>query len=392
MSNNTNWTIKGGTIYDGSGAAPVTGDVQIADGVIAAVGGDAAASQGEVFDASGLIVTPGIVDLHVHVYDGMNIHSIPPAEAGLKTGVTAMLDMGSAGVANYGTFHKYVMPAAPESIYALLNISLFGVQGHPEYPPYIGDLRDPIHFDVPSAVKCIKAHPDRIVGVKVRLTASLAGDDAENKERAALKAAIEVRDQTGLPLYVHHVMSSIPVADLLAQLQAGDVLTHFYHGLGDGGFTGPDGAPSEALIDARARGIKMDVGHGSGAFSFAVAEPAIQKHNYLPDAISSDIHIFNLKEPVIDMPTTMTKFLHMGMPLEQVVHFSTQEPANIMGLGEEFGLLAPGRRADVTVFKLVEGQQSLSDSLGNERVASQRLVPVCVFKDGQRYECHVDYA
>lgn len=389
---NTNWTIKGGTIYDGSGSAPVTGDVHIVDGIITSVNTPVSDGEGEVFDATGLIVTPGLIDLHVHVYDGMNIHSIPPAEAGLKTGVTAMLDMGSAGVANYGTFHKYVMPAAPENIFALLNISLFGVQGHPDYPPYIGDLHDPLHFDVPSAVKCINAHPDRLIGVKIRLTASLAGEDAPDKERAALKAAIEVRDQTGLPLYVHHVMSSIPLDELLSQMQAGDVLTHFYHGKGDGGFTAPDGAPGAALLDARERGIKLDVGHGSGAFSFNVAEPAIQKHHFLPDAISSDIHIFNLKEPVIDMPTTMSKFLHIGMSLEQIINTSTHEPAAIMGKGDTHGLLEAGRAADVTVLKLVPGMHSLHDSLGEERIADYRLVPICVFKDGQRYDCEVDYS
>ena len=127
---------------------------------------------------------------------------------------------------NFGTFAKYVVPAAQENVFALLNISHFGVQGHPEIPPYLGDLHDAAHFDVPSALRCIREYSHIIVGAKVRLTASLADNDAD-KERAGLRAALQLRDESGLPLMVHHVMSSIPLAELLAQLRAGDILTHF---------------------------------------------------------------------------------------------------------------------------------------------------------------------
>jgi dihydroorotase len=388
---NNHWIIKGGAIYDGNGGAPFKGDVEIEDGKITKIAENVTDTGAGVLDAAGLIVAPGLIDLHVHVYDGMNLHSISPADAGLKTGVTTMLDTGSAGAMNYGTFHKYVIPAARETVFTLLNISYFGVQGHPDIPPYLGDLHDAQHFDVPSAVRCIAAHREEIVGVKVRLTDSLADNDAA-KERAALQAALEVRDKTGLPLTVHHVMSAIPLEELLPQLKAGDVLTHFYHGMGDGGFTGEDGAPCEALQDARARGVLFDVGHGSGSFSWRVAEAACRQHHFWPDSISTDIHIFNLEMPVIDLPTTMSKFLHLGMPLEKVIQCTTSNPATMIRRQDRFGLLAPGRAADVTVLKLVEGQHRLMDSEGKERVVSQRLVPIYVFKGGGRFACHTAYA
>lgn len=391
MSNIENkYILKNGTIYDGSGGAPFKADLKIIDGKIIEIAEDIAVGNENIFDASDLIISPGLIDFHVHVYDGMNLHSISPAECGLKTGVTTMLDFGSAGSMNYGTFHKYVIPAAKETIFTLLNISYFGVQGHPEIPPYIGDLHDVQHFDVPSAIKCIEAHPEEIVGVKVRLTASLADNDV-TKERAGLKAALEVRDQTGLPLMVHHVMSAIRLDELLTQMKEGDVLTHVYHGNGDGGFTGADGAPGRALLEARQRGIKMDMGHGSGAFAWRVAESACMKHDFWPDSISSDIHIFNLKTPVIDLPTTMSKFLYLGMPLEKVIQRATFNPAAMMNQQHQFGLLAAGRTADVTALKLVEGRHSLIDSEGAERIASSRLVPVCVFKNGERVDCDVEY-
>jgi dihydroorotase len=385
-----NWIIKNGTIYDGKGGAPFEADLKIADGKIVEIASDIPAGNESTFDAKGLIVTPGLIDFHVHVYDGMNLHSISPADAGLKTGVTTMLDFGSAGAMNYGTFHQYVIPAARETIFTLLNISYFGVQGHPEIPPYIGDLHDVQHFDVPSAVKCIESYREEIVGVKVRLTASLADNDV-TKERAALKAALEIRDQTGLPLMVHHVMSAIPLDELLAQLKAGDVLTHIYHGNGDGGFTGENGAPGRTLLEARRRGVKMDMGHGSGAFAWRIAEAACRKHDFWPDSISSDIHIFNLKTPVIDLPTTMSKFLYLGMPLEKVIQCATSNPAAMMNQQDEFGVLAPGRAADISVLKLIKGEHSLIDSEGAERIAPSRLAPVCVFKNGERFECECDY-
>lgn len=380
------WIIQGGMVYDGCGGAPFKADIKINDGIITTIAEAIPIAEENVFDATGLIITPGLIDLHVHVYDGINLHSIPPADAGLKTGVTTMLDMGSAGAMNYGTFHKYVIPGARETIFTLLNISYFGVQGHPDIPPYIGDLHDVQHFDVPSAIKCIEAHRGEIVGVKVRLTASLADNDVA-KERAALKAALEVRDKTGLPCFVHHVMSAIPLDELLSQLKAGDVLTHVYHGMGDGGFTGADGAPGPALHEARQRDIKMDVGHGSGCFMWRIAEPACMHHQFWPDSISTDIHIFNRETPVIDLPTTMSKFLYMGMPLEKVIQCTTYNPAAMMNCQNQYGLLALGRRADITVLRLVNGQHHLTDSEGVERIAASRLVPVCVFKEGVRFDC-----
>jgi len=386
MTTTTDWIIKGGIIYDGSGAPSFQADIKISGDKIVAIAPDIAVNGEQLLNASGLIVTPGLIDLHVHVYDGMNIHSIAPADAGLKTGVTTMLDMGSAGTMNYGTFHKYVIPAAQETIFTLLNISSFGVQGHPDIPPYVGDLHDPLHFDAATAVRCIEAQRGEIIGVKVRLTDSLADDDPA-KERSALKAALEVRDTTGLPIYVHHVMSNIPLEELLPQLQAGDVLTHFYHGHRGGGFTGPDGAPGEALQSARERGVWLDLGHGVGSFSWEVAEAACQQHGFWPDAISTDIHAFNLETPVVDLPTTMSKFLHLGQPLKEVVRCTTLQPATIMGQQDKYGLLTEGRLADISLLRQVEGNFKLIDSHEQERVTNSRLEPISVFKNGQHFTC-----
>jgi dihydroorotase len=387
------WILKGGQIYDGSGSPPFCGDVRISGGKITHVGSSIPVADNEsVIDVSGLIVAPGLIDLHVHVYDGMALHSVAPADAGLRTGVTTLLDTGSAGAMNYGSFEKYIVAPAVETIYTLLNISQFGVQGHPEILPFIGDLHDIEHLDVRPALRCIEAHPDRIIGVKARLTAALA-DNREQNERAALTHAIHVARKTGLLCYVHHVASSIPIEDVLKEFKAGDVLTHIYHGHGDGGFDlSRDGAPRRAMIEARDRGVIFDVGHGSGSFAWSVAEPACQQHGFWPDTISSDIHKFNIDTPVHDLPTTMSKFLHMGMALERVIQCTTSNAAAAMRQQHHLGRLAPDRQADITVLQLVEGKHTLVDSEGIKRIASHRLLPVCVFRNGRRFDCHVDYA
>jgi dihydroorotase len=380
------WILKGGLIYDGGGAPGYRGDVRIAGTKITHVAPYLPAGDEAIIDAEGLIVTPGLIDLHVHVYDGMNLHSISPAEAGLRTGVTTMLDTGSAGAMNYPAFEKYIMRPAEETVYALLNVSHHGVQGHPDIPPYLGDLFDTAYLDPAPALRCIQRHPERLLGIKARLTNSLA-DGKEANERAALANAVDLARRTGLLFFVHHVASSIPLEDVLSQFIAGDVLTHIYHAHGDGGFQGSDAAPTRAMLDARERGVIFDVGHGSGAFSWKIAEPACQKHGFWPDTISTDLHIFNLRGPVIDLPTTMSKFLHLGMKMEKIVQCVTAHPAAAMHQAHRLGRLLPNRPADITVLKRVAGPHVLSDSMGETRNASHRLIPVCVFKNGRRFEC-----
>jgi dihydroorotase len=378
--------LKGGQIYDGSGEKPYCGDVRIRGGYITEIRPTLATNGATILDVTGLIVAPGLIDFHTHVYDGMNLHSVAPADAGLRTGVTTLLDMGSAGAMNYPTFEKYVMPRAAENIYALLNISHFGVQGHPDIEPYVGDLFEPAYLHPAPALRCFRSFPDRLMGIKVRLTASLAGTRPEN-EKIAFANALHVSREVGLPCFVHHVASSIPIDEVVAALKPRDVLTHLYHGYGDGGFLSPTGEPHAALREARQRGVLFDVGHGSGAFAWSVAEPACQAHDFWPDIISTDLHRFNILGPVFDLPTTMTKFLHLGMRLESVIRCATGKPAAALGQQDKLGRLLPGRVADITILEEVIGQHALRDSEGVNRIATRRLRPLCVFRNGKQFDC-----
>jgi dihydroorotase len=185
---------------------------------------------------------------------------------------------------------------------------------------------------------------------------------------------------------VHHIASKVPLGDVLGSLRPGDIYTHLYHPHPDHGFD-DRGAPLDVLRAARDRGILFDVGHGVGAFAWRVAEPACQRFGFWPDTISTDLHQFNLHGPVFDMPTTMSKFLHLGMGLERVIRASTSEPARAMGLADRLGRLAPGRQADLTLLRLEEGRFPLRDVEGQERVASRRLAAVAVCKRGRWSAC-----
>ncbi|MBI82372.1 MAG: hypothetical protein CMJ81_04175 [Planctomycetaceae bacterium] len=381
-----NYLIRGGQLYDGSGDTPSALDLRIHDSHIQEVGPGLQPDGGQIIDATDLIVAPGLIDLHSHVFSEMGVFSVDFAAAGLKTGVTTLLDTGSAGSLSYPVFHRFIISQSREDIFALLNISQIGVCGHPDIDPFLGDLHEIRYLHVPSAVECIRKFPGRILGTKARLTSNLAEERLEN-ELAALHGAIQVASQTGLFCMIHHVKSKVPLADVLGAMRPGDIYTHLFHPHYDHGFADEGGAPQDVMRRARDRGILFDVGHGVGAFDWNIAEPACQQHDFWPDTISTDIHKFNLHGPVFDLTTTMSKFLYLGLPLEKVIRATTLEPAQAMRLSDRFGRLAAGRQADVTLLRLEHGSFHLRDVKHQERVANQRLVPVMVFKNGQRADC-----
>ena len=378
--------IRNGQVYDGTGAEAQRVDVRIAKGVIQEVGPDLP-SQGEtIVDATGLLVCPGLIDLHVHVFSGVGLYSIDPVEAGLRTGVTSMLDTGTAGALTYPNMARFILPAAEEDVFTLLNISMIGaIQGHPDFPPFMGDLNDGRHAHVPSAVECARKYPKNLVGMKVRLTSALANYDEKN-ELAGFDGVFEAADQMGSPLMIHHAASMIPTTTVLNALRSGDMYTHLYHPHPDHAFA-DDGMPIDELLEARARGVIFDVGHGVGAFVWRVAEPACEKFGFWPDTISTDLHRFNLQQPVVDLPTTMSKFLYLGMPVKDIVRAVTLNAARAMRVDDRLGSIQTGKQADITLLKREEGRFALSDVEGVVRHSSQRLTAAFVCKRGVWHRC-----
>lgn len=376
------YLIQNGQVHDGRGDVREA-DVRIADGVIAQVAPGLSPDGDEVIDARGLIVAPGLIDLHVHCFDGLGIFSVAPADIGLKTGVTTMVDTGSAGYLNYGAFHKYVMPAAAEDVFAFLHISGIGCHGNPSQAPYFGELADLRHVDVDRAVACAEQFADRIIGMKVRLTAGLA-EHKPSHENFAMRAAIDAAERIGKPCMFHHALSNIAIDRLLTAMRPGDIYTHTYHSRGNTPFD-DNGRPLDIAVEARQRGMHFDIGHGVGSFAWRIAERACGEHDFWPDSISTDLHKFCINGPVYDMTTTMSKMLHLGMPLDKLIRACSFAPARAIGIDDRFGVLAAGRSADVTVLRIEHGDFDLTDVNGETRTSERRLAVVETFKSGRRY-------
>ncbi len=380
--------IKGGTVVDPSQGLHTVRDVAFSDGKVAALAesiseGDA----DEVFDATGLIVTPGLIDLHVHSFWGAAAYGIRPDVANLARGVTTAVDAGTSGAWTFPAFRLFVIDRVETRLYALLNIATTGIPLDVE-----GELKDLKWADVKRTVEVGLAHKDVVLGIKARLGRVQAGDN----DVEALKRAIDAAQGLGGFVMVHVGNTPTPLPELMRMLRPGDVVTHAFHGFGDGVLDG-SGAVIEGMKEAQDRGIVIDIGHGGGGFSFIAAERALSE-GLLPGNISSDLHTHNIAGPVYDLITTLSKLMHLGMSLDEVVSRSTDRTARTMGLEGTIGTLKVGAEGDATIMRLEEGRFQLRDRIGTATTlgpntwapgvtveASQRLTHVLTVKSGKIY-------
>lgn len=337
-----------------------------------------ASSARHVIDARGMIVTPGLIDIHVHVYDGVAPLGIPADPNCIAKGVTTVVDAGSSGAHTFPGLRKYVINAVDTRVYALLNISVVGQSTLSEDNPH-GELLDLRYANPKLAIRTIEQNRDVILGIKIRLTRNIAGVH----DLAALKLAREASDAVGLPLMVHIGGTASPVPAILAMLKKGDVITHSFRG-SPGGILDGSGRILPEVRKAVEGGVHLDIGHGAGSFSFDTAEKAMRQE-LLPGTISSDVHQFNVNGPVFDLATTLSKFLQLGMTLEQVIERASTNAAATFGFPKGLGTLRAGAEADVAVWALDEGRFEFTDSLGSKRTGNRKLRPVATVKAGKLY-------
>lgn len=368
--------IKGGRVVDPSQGIDGICDVALANGKVALVANNIHPDQAnEVLDAAGLIVTPGLIDLHTHDYWGASFYGVDPDQVHISKGVTTVLDAGSSGASTFPAFRRYVIDRADTRIFALLNISAMGmVLGY-------GGLEDIRWADVDEAVRVGRENRDMIVGIKVRIPPLPAAN-----YREVLKRAIRAAEGIGGFLMLHLGGTSISVAERLNMLRSGDVLTHsFRHSVDRRGILDDQGKVLDEAWAAKERGVIFDVGHGGGSFSFETAERAVAQ-GFLPDTISSDLHVGNVEGPVYDLLTTLSKFLYIGLSLPEVIRLSTEAPARVIGQSGRLGTLKRDSVGDVTILKLDAGEFALSDSGGRRVVqAPRRLSHVKTIKAGSEY-------
>jgi dihydroorotase len=371
--------VKGGRLIDPSQGISEPRDIAVSGTKVARVATDIPAKEAlHVLDAAGKLVTPGLIDIHVHVYDGVAPLGIPADPSCIAKGATTVVDAGSAGANTFPGFRKYVINVVDTRVVALLNISVVGQSTLAEDNPW-GELLDLRYANPKLAAKTIEQHRDVIVGIKIRLTRNIAGDH----DLEALALAREAADAVKLPMMVHIGSTHSPLKDILAMLKKGDVVTHSFRA-GEGGILDDRGRILPEVHKAVASGVNLDIGHGAGSFSFDTAEKTLAQ-DLLPGTISSDVHQFNVNGPVFDLATTLSKFLHLGLTLNQVIERVTTNPSRLFGRLNGLGTLKEGAEADIAVFALDEGDFEFTDSLGAKRTGGRKLRPVATVKAGKIY-------
>jgi dihydroorotase len=370
--------LKGGDVIDPAQLLHARRDVALSSGKVAALAESIPTeTANEVMDCSGLLVAPGMIDLHVHVYWGVSHYGIWPDTHCVAKGVTTAVDAGSAGADTFPGFRKFIIDASATRLFAHLNISAQGM-----LDPEIGELMDIRFARVDRALATIEENRDVILGVKVRLTRhSLVSEESGIRP---LHLAREAADAAGLPMMVHPQDAwCASLDDILAVMGKGDILTHCFHNMPCGIFD-DHGKIRDSVRAAIERGVIFDVGHGAGSFSWQVVEGALEQ-GIQPTTISSDLHIYNINGPVFDLATTATKFLHLGLSLQDTIAKVTAVPADVIHMPGQIGTLAPGAWGDAVVFRQETGEFPLVDSLGIQRTARQRLVPITTVRGGAVY-------
>ncbi|WP_274363094.1 amidohydrolase/deacetylase family metallohydrolase [Paenibacillus thermotolerans] len=319
-----------------------------------------------------VFISPGWIDLHAHVYDGVAPLSVLPDEVGLNTGVHVLADAGSAGEATVKGLRRYVAPQFETEIVSWLNISSIGLV-------HLREGSDLSLINVDRTVQAVLEHRPFVCGVKVRSSGMIVGSMGLQPLQLALLAAKEA----GVPLMVHIGEAPPLIDDVLNLLREGDVITHCYHGkLGHPWEA--DGRAGPALERALARGVLLDVGHGAASFNFDICERALAA-GHLPFSISTDIHMGNINGPVYDLPTTMSKFLACGMDLEKIIAAVTLAPSAVLGIQDRMRM--DGVLSNATLFRVSDEpipRRVFRDANGNDRIPLQTIVPTATIK-GSRY-------
>lgn len=369
--------LKGGTILDPASGRHEKADVGVSSGNIAAIGAGLSEERaGRVIDASGCYVTPGLIDFHVHSYWGVNPFGFDADPLCLSTGVTTAVDAGSAGPVNFLGFKKLVAEVAKTRMLAFVSLAQHGVWTTP------GELEDVRFADPEGSAATVTGNPEVAVGIKVRLSRRIVGENG----REALRLAIVAGEASKSPVMVHVGNTIISMEEILDTLRPGDIVTHCY----------TPQAPSvldenskvlDAALRAKERGVIFDVAHAGGHFDFDLVRRAMEQ-GLLPDIISSDIHglLLSRPNPVKDMPTTMSKFLPLGLTLDEIIAASTVNPAKAIGWQDRLGSIEPGRAADLAVLEVVEGPVTFQDSVGKELASDQRIAARWTVRAGQVYE------
>ncbi len=364
--------LRGGRVIDPSQNIDRITDVAFAGGKLVALGDNLRGASER--SAEGLIVTPGLIDLHTHVYYGGTSLGVDPEAYARRSAVTTLVDTGSAGPGNFVGFRDHVISKSTPRIVAYLNISFAGIFGFAKRV-YVGENGDQRLLSLEDTVEIADRNRDLIAGIKVRVGYHTSSPLGILPLEIARQAAEELR----MPMMVHIDEPPPTYEEVLALMRRGDVLTHSFRPAPNAPID-DNGRILPAVQEARRRGVIFDIGHGQGSFSFRTAR-AMLSQDFEPDCISSDIHTLCIDGPVFDLPTTMSKLLALEMPLLKVIAAVTVNPARAIGR-PDLGTLTPGGPGEASVLALESGDFDLVDSEGGHLRADRRFVSRGLVIDG----------
>ena len=371
--------IRGGTVIDPSQDIHGLHDVAVQDGKIARVApGISAEEASRVIDVGGKIVTPGLIDLHTHIYDGVNGNGVEADLGGVRAGVTTMVDAGSAGCDTYGGFPKHIIPNNHTEVICFLHICRTGLATTP-------DIFSPTSIDLDKTIQVASENRQFIAGIKARMVSPALEIMGMEMPRLAKRAAKEA----GVKLMVHigdteKRYDPNVIRQLLPILEEGDIVTHLFTA-NPGGVLDAEGDLVPEVKEARDRGVWLDTAHGRMNFSFDVGQRVLDQ-GLVPHCISTDLTLPGRLNTVHSMTEMMTRFLAMEFTLDQVITMSTLNPAKAVGVEDRLGTLEVGHQADISVLDLEDGDWVVHDVVGGSRRIDRAVVPVLTVKKGQVFE------
>jgi dihydroorotase len=373
--------IKDGRVLDPAAGRDGRLDILIRGGRVAAIAPDLEAGGAKTIDARGLIVAPGLIDVHLHLMTGLGAFGADPDVFGVGSGVTTVVDAGSTGHSLFPIFRKHIAAPAKSRVLAYVNLSTLGSVAGPGY----STLEDPRLIDEAKIEAAVEKNRDMIVGIKVMATGAALGKAGLEPLRRARRLA----DNLHLPLLVHigeswsNTAEPPPVASVLEYLKPKDIVTHMFT-VHRGGLLDSNGKLWPQVRDARDSGVLFDVGHGLHNLNFDVARRVLDQ-GLKPDGVSTDGHRGNRAGPVYDLPTTMAKLLALGFSLQDVVAMATANAARLLGRGD-LGTIGIGAEADISILRLEEREWQARDSQNGTMPARQALVPVTAIRGENVYE------
>jgi len=356
--------LKGGRVIDPAQSLDAVLDVGFSDGEVAALSPDLGAGQ-ETRDVSGLIVTPGLIDLHAHVYWGGTSLGVEPDDYARQSAITTLIDAGSAGPGNLHGFRRHVIERSDVRIVPFLNISFAGIFGFSN-EVMVGECIDLRLLNPRVCLAVARRDADLVAGIKVRIGGGTSGINGIEP----LRMALEVAEHAGLPVMAHLDNPPPYRPEVMRALRSGDILTHCFRPFPNAP-AAPDGRVHDDVLEARARGVIFDIGHGKGSFGFETAM-AMLNNGFLPDVISSDVHTLSIGGPAFDLLITMSKFLALGVPLGEVIRAATINPARAAQLADR-GTLVPGMLGDASLLSVERGEYVFEDALGETMTGGERL-------------------